>query len=120
MTERLSFYFSLSCTGEGNGSPLQCSCLENSRDGGAWWATVYGVAQSRTRLKRLSSSNNRTTILTEMVDAGTGQEIQKMSLEHLTVPKEKEVLQEKRKDVKEIQEPTRRALNSHGGTNQTR
>ena len=51
-TERLHFHFSLSCTGEGNGSPLQCSCLENPRDGGAWWATVYGVAQSRTRLKR--------------------------------------------------------------------
>ena len=51
------FYFSLSCIEEGNGSPLQCSCLENSRDGGAWWAAVYGVAQSRTRLKRLSSSN---------------------------------------------------------------
>ena len=43
--------FSLSCAGEGNGNPLQCSCLENSRDGGAWWAAVYGVAQSRTRLK---------------------------------------------------------------------
>ena len=43
-------------TGEGNGTPLQCSCLENPRDGGAWWAAVYGVAQSRTRLKRLSSS----------------------------------------------------------------
>ena len=42
--------------GEGNGNPLQCSCLENPRDGGAWWAAVYGVAQSRTRLKRLSSS----------------------------------------------------------------
>ena len=56
MTERLPFHFSLSCTGEGNGNPLQCSCLENPRDGGAWWAAVYGVAQSRTRLKRLSSS----------------------------------------------------------------
>ena len=44
------------CIGEGNGTPLQCSCLENPRDGGAWWAAVYGVAQSRTRLKRLSSS----------------------------------------------------------------
>ena len=55
-TERLHFHFSLSCIGEGNGNPLQCSCLENPRDGGAWWATVYGVAQSRTRLKRLSSS----------------------------------------------------------------
>ena len=44
-------------SGEGNGNPLQCSCLENPRDGGAWWAAVYGVAQCRTRLKRLSSSN---------------------------------------------------------------
>ena len=51
MTERLHFHFSLACIGEGNGTPLQCSCLENSRDGGAWWAAVYGVAQSRTRLK---------------------------------------------------------------------
>ena len=56
-TERLHFHFSLSCTGEGNGNPLQCSCLENPRDGGAWWAAVYGVAQSRTRLKRLGSSS---------------------------------------------------------------
>ena len=55
-TERLHFHFSLSCIGEGNGNPLQCSCLENPRDGGAWWAAVYGVAQSQTRLKRLSSS----------------------------------------------------------------
>ena len=46
------------CIGEGNGNPLQCSCLENPRDGGAWWASVYGVAQSRTRLKRLSSSSS--------------------------------------------------------------
>ena len=50
---------SLSCTGEGNDNPLQCSCLENPRDGGAWWAAVYGVAQSRTQLKRLSSSSSR-------------------------------------------------------------
>ena len=57
-TERLHFYFSLSCIGEGNGNPLQCSCLENPRDGGAWWAAVYGVAQSGTRLKRLSSSSS--------------------------------------------------------------
>ena len=49
------FHFSLSCIGEGNGNPLQCSCLENPRDGGAWWAAVYGVTQSRTRLKWLSS-----------------------------------------------------------------
>jgi len=52
------FYFPLSCIGEGNGNPLQWSCLENPRDGGAWWAAVYGVAQSRTRLKRLSSSSS--------------------------------------------------------------
>ena len=57
-TERLHFHFSLSCIGEGNGNPLQCSCLESPRDGGAWWAAVYGVAQSRTRLKRLSSSSS--------------------------------------------------------------
>ena len=57
-TEQLLFHFSLSCTGEGNGKPLQCSCLENPRDGGAWWAAIYGVAQSRTRLKRLSSSSS--------------------------------------------------------------
>ena len=56
-TEQLHFHFSLSHIGEGNGSPLQCSCLENPGDGGAWWAAVYGVAQSRTRLKRLSSSS---------------------------------------------------------------
>ena len=57
-TERLHFHFSLSCIGEGNGNPLQCPCLENPRDGGAWWAAVYRVAQSRTRLKRLSSSSS--------------------------------------------------------------
>ena len=58
MTERLHFHFSLSCIGEGNGNPLQCSCLENPRDGGAWWAAVSGVARSRTRLRRLSSSSS--------------------------------------------------------------
>ena len=57
MTEWLYFHFSLSWIGEGNGNPLQCSCLENPRDGGAWWAAVYGVTQSRTRLKWLSSSS---------------------------------------------------------------
>ena len=56
-TERLHFHFSLSCIGERNGNPLQCSCLENPRDEAAWWAAVCGVAQSRTRLKRLSSSS---------------------------------------------------------------
>ena len=57
-TERLHFHFLFSCIGEGNGNPLQRSCLENPRDGGAWWAAVSGVAQSRTRLKRLSSSSS--------------------------------------------------------------
>ena len=57
-TERLHFHFSLSCIGEGNGNPLQCSCLENPRDGEAWWAAIYGVALSQTRLKRLSSSSS--------------------------------------------------------------
>ena len=57
-TEQLHFHFSLSCIGEGNGNPFQCSCLENPRDRGAWWAAIYGVAQSRTRLKRFSSSSS--------------------------------------------------------------
>ena len=56
MTEQ--FNFTLTCIGEGNGNPLQCSCLKNPKDGGAWWAAAYGVAQSRTRLKRLSSSSS--------------------------------------------------------------
>ena len=56
-TERLHFHFSLSRI-EGNSNPLQCSCLENPRDKGAWWAAVYGVARSQTRLRQLSSSNS--------------------------------------------------------------
>ena len=60
-TERLHFHFSFSCIGEGNGNPLQCSCLENPRDGRAWWAAIYGVTQSQTRLKRLSSSSSRSS-----------------------------------------------------------
>ena len=63
MTEQLHFHFSLSCIGEGNGNPLQCSCLENPKDGGAWWAAVYGVAQSRTQLKRLSSSSRQKQLM---------------------------------------------------------
>ena len=58
MLSLFHFHFSLSCIGEGNGNPLQCSCLENPRDGGTWWAAIYGVAQSWTRLKRLSSSSS--------------------------------------------------------------
>ena len=57
-TERLHLHLSLSCTGEGNGNPLQYSCLEHPRDGGAWWAAIYGVTQSRTHLKRISSSSS--------------------------------------------------------------
>ena len=62
-TERLHFHSSLSCTGEGNGNPLQCSCLENPRDGGAWWAAIYGVTQSQTRLKELSSSSSSSILV---------------------------------------------------------
>ena len=61
MTERRHFHFSLSCIGEGNGNPLHWSCLENPRDCRAWWAAVYGVAQSQTRLKRLSSNSSRSS-----------------------------------------------------------
>ena len=74
-TERLHFIFSLSSIGEGNGNPLQCSCLENPRDGGAWWAGVYGVAQSRTRLKWLSSSSSSSILLS----------VHHISLIHLSV-----------------------------------
>ena len=59
MTEQLHFHFSLSCIGEGNGNPLRYSCLENPLDSGAWWAAIYGVAQSRTQLKRLSSKGGK-------------------------------------------------------------
>ena len=62
-TEQLHFHFSLSCIGEGNGNPLQCSCLENPRDRGAWWAAIYGVSQSWTRLKQLSSSSSSHHVL---------------------------------------------------------
>ena len=64
-TEWLHFHFSLSCSGEGNGNPLQCSCLENPRDGGAWWAAIYGVAQSQIRLKRLSSSSSSSILISD-------------------------------------------------------
>ena len=62
VAERLHSHFSLSCNAEGNGNPLQSSCLENPRDWGAWWAAVYGVTQSRTRLKRLSSSSRSSVV----------------------------------------------------------
>ena len=69
MTERLHFYFSLSCIGEGNGNALQCSCLENPRDEGAWWVAIYGVAQSQTRLKQLSSSSSGIRTLNLVYDS---------------------------------------------------
>ena len=77
-TERLHFHFSLSCIGEGNGNPLLCSCLENPREGGAWWAAIYEIAQSRTRLKRLgsSSSDKRVTLLPVQC-------VQSLSLSHV-------------------------------------
>ena len=70
-TEQLHFHFSLSCTGEGNGNPLQCSRLENPRGGGAWWAAIYGATQSRTQVKQLSSSSNHhyTVILIILLDS---------------------------------------------------
>ena len=74
MTERLHFHFLLSCIGEGNGNPLQCSCLENPRDGGAWWAAVYGAAQGRTWLKRLSTSTSK--------GEGNGNPLQRSCLEN--------------------------------------
>ena len=63
MTEQLHFHFSLSCIGGGNGNPLQCSCLENPREGGTWWAAIYGVAHSQTQLKWLSSSSSSSLYL---------------------------------------------------------
>ena len=62
-TEPLHFHFSLSCIGEGNGNPLQCSCLENPRDRGDWWVAVYGVAQSWKQLKGFSSSSSSSKLL---------------------------------------------------------
>ena len=82
-TERLHFHFSLPCIGEGNGNPLQCSCLENARDGGAWWAAVYGVAQSWTRLKRLSNSSSNCTESSSTVSLSQAQGVQKQEKKQL-------------------------------------
>ena len=82
-TERLHFDFSLSRIGEGNGNPLQCSCLENPRDGGVWWAAVSGVAQSRTRLKRLSSSNSSRVRNAGLDEAQTGIKIAGRNINNL-------------------------------------
>ena len=72
-TKQLHFHFLLSCIGEGNGNPLQCSCLENPRDRGAWWADVYGVAQSRTRLQSLSSSSSSMWVILWAIPVGQNQ-----------------------------------------------
>ena len=66
-TERLHFHFPLSCIGEGNGNPLQSSCLENPKDRGAWQTAVYEVTQNRTQLKRLSSSSSRASLVAQTV-----------------------------------------------------
>ena len=66
MTEQLYFHFSVSCIGEGNGNPLQCSCLENPRDGGAWWAAVHGVSKSRTQLSDFTFTFDFHTLEKEM------------------------------------------------------
>ena len=68
MPEQLYFHFLLSCIGEGNGNPVRCSCLENPRDSGAWWAAVYGVAQGWTRLKRLSSSSSSSSFVASSLE----------------------------------------------------
>ena len=83
MTERLHFHFSLSCIGEGKGNPLQCSCLENPRDGGAWWAAVYGVTESRTWLKRLSSSSSSVWIYKGIYIETIHMELEYGSKEHI-------------------------------------
>ena len=79
-TEQLHFHFSLLCIGEGNGNPLQCSHLENPRDGGAWWAAVYGVAQGRTRLKLLSSSSSSSMVVHTVKNLSAMRETQAQSL----------------------------------------
>ena len=75
MTEQLPFHFSLSCTEEGNGNPLQCSCLENSRDRGTWWAADYGVTQSRTGLSDLAAAG--ATVLIGFIQGDCGNLIRK-------------------------------------------
>ena len=82
-TERLHFHFSLSCIGEGNGNPLQCSCLENPRDRGAWWAAVYGVAQSRTWLKRLRSSSSSSNVFSTTPWVYQPKRLRKMTSDYL-------------------------------------
>ena len=83
MTERLHFHFSLSCIGEGNGNPLQYSCLENPRDGEAWWVAICGVAQRWTQLKQLSSSSSihpsRLSVITKVFKSRRGRQGSELS-----------------------------------------
>ena len=90
-TEQFHFHFSLSCIGEGNGNPLQCSCLENPRDGRAWWAAVYGVAQSQTQLKRLSKQASRQAQNTAVSESAVT--IKLSILKHSTKPRQESSLQ---------------------------
>ena len=83
-TERPPFHFSLSCSAEGNGNPLQCSCLENPRDRGAWWAAVYGVAESRTRLTQLSSSSSNNAYIQNLEKNGTNEPFGRAGIETQT------------------------------------
>ena len=113
-TEQLHFHFSLSCIGEGNGNLLQCSCLENPRDRGAWWAAVYGVAQSRTRLKRLSSSSRmHSTVSSLLLKTAIGSERTHLSSLSRECPFS-QVLQSLFISIREPSEPfqatTRRAI----------
>ena len=78
--EQLHFNFSLLCTGEGDGNPLQGSCLMNPRDGGAWWAAIYGVTQSRTWLKRLSSSSKLLYMLKELLQGLWGHRLWRIEI----------------------------------------
>ena len=85
-TERLHFHFSLSCIGEGNGNPLQCSCLENPRDWGAWWGAVYWVTQSQTQLRQLSSSSSSRILIntcSEFIPVETNATLLKIGLKVL-------------------------------------
>ena len=88
-TEWLHFHFSLSCIGEGNGNPLQYSCLENPSDGGAWWAAVYGVTQSWTQLKWLSSSSSRLCIDCSLPGSSVHGILQARILEWVAIPSSK-------------------------------
>ena len=93
-TERLHFHFSLSCIGEDNGTPLQCPCLENPRDVEAWWAAIYGVAQSWTRLKRLSSSSSSSSSFSLTVNKQTQNEKKQTHIRQIVIVKLRRKIEE--------------------------